>query len=847
MTNKDSTNNLAAHLRDVAFPALHDVLDRAFPEFGWKRTASGWEATNWPDGVPRQSNRKRADRLNAYRDNPWGVVVHGKEAFSWVEYITGQRSPRGEVFVDAVRRLSELAGVEFPKRALSPDEFTRLEKRKRRGSILGEVFKWTASQLLAKTDEAKEARDYLGGRGIEEQHFEELGLGFYANASDLRQHLLGQGFTAEDIKDEGVVFDRMEGHVVFCWRDEHGRPLTLYGRHPNPPEDAPKNMGLPGAGTKRSPLFLNLAKDRQPGKALDLVVVEGLFDAAVLQLKGEHRAVASSSKTLSTEQLDTIERAQPRRVYVVGDPDKGGEEGNIRNARALRDRGIASFVVPTIPNGSDPDEFVLAQGVEDWRDLVDNSTTAARFLALNVVEGITPASSDADKEEALRRCLEVAEAASGPFALRDAEDVFNVASNATGYSPEAIADVDRRVGEQRRADRLRRESASAIKSAAMDIENNPEKAEEVSTQLSKRLLDVASSNQRLQLVSFAEAIKNISTESIGLLGGFGDLDESVRFRPGTLNLVGGRTGHGKTSVLAHLLHRWSEEEPVVFISMEERGEDILLRLISRLAYAKGAGDFWTTISVARYLREPDGVFKGDTDLVDEAKEEVERRMRFLRLVYAPHLDADQIGPAIHSLVGEGGPASAVLVDYLQKIPPGKTQADRRDIQVSHAARALKIAAVECGVPVVAGVQINRESIPADFRSKLKKAEEDPIEDSPSVAKAIQTSRPMLHHLREGGSEQEADVVLGLLNHAAESDLGQEFEVGVLKNRRGQTGKWVSLRFSPGHSLIDGGSGMPDPRDPVDESASFSDVDPLLLKGTRISAERPDPDDELVDF
>jgi replicative DNA helicase len=68
---------------------------------------------------------------------------------------------------------------------------------------------------------------------------------------------------------------------------------------------------------------------------------------------------------------------------------------------------------------------------------------------------------------------------------------------------------------------------------------------------------------------------------------------------------------------------------------------------------------------------------------------------------------------------------------------------------------------------------------------------------------IKRARPELHHLREGGSEQEADLVLGLLNYRA--DLPKEtggleppdvslFEVGVLKSRYGETGAWSSLAF-----------------------------------------------------
>ena len=64
-----------------------------------------------------------------------------------------------------------------------------------------------------------------------------------------------------------------------------------------------------------------------------------------------------------------------------------------------------------------------------------------------------------------------------------------------------------------------------------------------------------------------------------------------------------------------------------------------------------------------------------------------------------------------------------------------------------------------------------------------------------------------------GIEQEADLVLGLLNHAAQYCVQGEaplsvpaktpFEIGALKNRYGPTGCWAWLSFEGQFGLIDG--------------------------------------------
>jgi len=85
---------------------------------------------------------------------------------------------------------------------------------------------------------------------------------------------------------------------------------------------------------------------------------------------------------------------------------------------------------------------------------------------------------------------------------------------------------------------------------------------------------------------------------------------------------------------------------------------------------------------------------------------------------------------------------------------------------------------------------------------------DETQENPKdVVKILKTSRPDLHHLREGGSEQEADVILGLLNHASDVSAARPvltagekkgrfnlFEIGVLKERFGERGAWVELKW-----------------------------------------------------
>jgi replicative DNA helicase len=157
--------------------------------------------------------------------------------------------------------------------------------------------------------------------------------------------------------------------------------------------------------------------------------------------------------------------------------------------------------------------------------------------------------------------------------------------------------------------------------------------------------------------------------------------------------------------------------------------------------------------------------------------------------------------------------SGVFLDYLQIVaPPTGRRFDRRDIEVTTVGYRLKALAETLSAPVIAGAQINRDAIPDKYgRSLAGKSYED-------AKKVIRTARPQLHQLREGGAEQPADLVLGLLSFAAdyqaEADVDSSedrrntqvpdatcLEVGVLKQRDGPTGRWAALAFEGRFKLI----------------------------------------------
>jgi replicative DNA helicase len=266
--------------------------------------------------------------------------------------------------------------------------------------------------------------------------------------------------------------------------------------------------------------------------------------------------------------------------------------------------------------------------------------------------------------------------------------------------------------------------------------------------------------------------------------------------------------------------------PVVFYSMEEPERRIVHRLFALETCALGAG--WTAPEVRAYLKDPkgtnphaqDGAYPAEDCLleaIDRVRSSMEGR---LQVVWRPSWDVKAMEAHIRGRA-TAGPVGAVVVDYLQRIPPAQGfKADRRDQEVSYIGRTLKTVAVDLEVPVVMGAQINRTPAESLDLDKIREAA-----DFYAAIEHIEKARPELHHLREGGSEQEADLVLGFLNYAADyrTDAAKRsstptetlLEVGTLKNREGEVGAWAALAWEGKYRLV---------RDATDEEADSWKVD-----------------------
>jgi putative DNA primase/helicase len=317
-----------------------------------------------------------------YRDRPWWIKVHGHEGMRLLDLVNGGRKPRGEEFPEAVRQLCRLAGVPFPEKEQTKEQQEHARRLDARRGVLEDVAALCEEYLW--NTQGGGALDYLREkRRLTDEQIRNLHAGLYPSKGDLCEQLRQRGHDDQAIEDASAGWKKIAGYIVLPWCDDRGRMLTLYGRWPGePPNGKPKTIALPGDGSKGSPYCLDRA--RCAGHR-ELIVVEGLFDAAVLQVRGETRAVASVAAQFSGEQIQTLKRCRIDKVHVVGDPDGGGDRGTADNVKSLMKVGITAYVPPRLPDGMDPDEFVLEHGLEAWQKNISKGIHGFRHIARLII------------------------------------------------------------------------------------------------------------------------------------------------------------------------------------------------------------------------------------------------------------------------------------------------------------------------------------------------------------------------------------------------------------------------------------------------------------------------------
>lgn len=309
-------------------------------------------------------------------------------------------------------------------------------------------------------------------------------------------------------------------------------------------------------------------------------------------------------------------------------------------------------------------------------------------------------------------------------------------------------------------------------------------------QLAEKINAIGSDKGSKEEVCFAEAINEAIQEAenryrlyqsgkpVGITTGLRGFDDYLRgWQPGSLNIVGGRPGSGKSSCALHFaLSAARVGSAGVIFSLEMSTVEMVGKMITPLARG---------LSYDNYLR---GNLRPE-DFRGLAEAEAELHQLPITFVDRSNVSVRYVETVVRKLHRQGR-CEWVIIDYLQQMRTEKAKNKNREQEISEVTRAMKVLAMELKIPIILLAQLNRNG-----ESRADRM-------------------PMLSDLRESGSiEQDADVVCFVhrpayygIKEIDTQKYGHIFNtdgVGMLivaKNRHGATGG-ACFRHNPELSVI----------------------------------------------
>ena len=282
-------------------------------------------------------------------------------------------------FWEAIRYLAERNGIPLPKRNDLADE-----EAKRRARTL-DIQDFAAKYFVRclKSAGGAEARAYLTRRGVSPASVEEFGLGYAERGGQaLARALEKQGYTEQELEESGLVlrrndgsgfFDRFRNRLMFPIHAESGKIIAFGGRALGE-GDEPKYLNSPETAVyHKGNVLYNLNRARKEAQqARFTIVVEGYMDVIGVYSAGVKNVVAPCGTALTQQQVSSLRRHAPE-IVLNFDPDKAGRSATELSIEVLLNERMQVRILE-LPDGVDPDEYILANSAGAYVDLVKNRT-----------------------------------------------------------------------------------------------------------------------------------------------------------------------------------------------------------------------------------------------------------------------------------------------------------------------------------------------------------------------------------------------------------------------------------------------------------------------------------------
>jgi DNA primase len=174
-------------------------------------------------------------------------------------------------------------------------------------------------------------------------------------------------------------YDTFRNRLMFPIRDENGRVIAFGGRVMPGSQEPAKYLNSPETplfSKSRTVFGLDLARTKIV-ETRTVAVVEGYTDVVMAHQYGVSNVVSVLGTAL-TEHHVTLLRRFADRIVLLFDGDRAGENAANRAVELFLTQPV-EIAIATLPDGMDPDEFLLKNGAVAFNQFLIDATDALTY------------------------------------------------------------------------------------------------------------------------------------------------------------------------------------------------------------------------------------------------------------------------------------------------------------------------------------------------------------------------------------------------------------------------------------------------------------------------------------
>ena len=283
-------------------------------------------------------------------------------------------------YPEALKFLANKYNIEVEETEQTP-EHTEADNARESLYIVSQYASSFFVEQLWKTEEGQGVGlSYFKERGFREDILKKFEIGYSPDSWDaLTNSATAAGHklafleqTGLSIKnDNGKIYDRFRGRVIFPIHNFTGRVIAFGGRTLKTDKKIPKYVNSSESDIYyKSKVLYGLFHAKKAIRTEDnCYLVEGYADVLSVHQAGIENVVASSGTSLTTQQIALIGRFT-KNVTILFDGDAAGIKASLRGLDMILEEGLNVKIV-SFPDGHDPDSYMHHVGASAFKTYVE--------------------------------------------------------------------------------------------------------------------------------------------------------------------------------------------------------------------------------------------------------------------------------------------------------------------------------------------------------------------------------------------------------------------------------------------------------------------------------------------